>query len=1433
MEPSKENRKKNKKFNLKVIKKALKLAIIFFITLLLLSLFFTNYTNKIVGGLVEELINYNTKGKYQISYKSLEYNFFSRVLTLTDLSFEYDSLAALDEEALIANNQNVFKSDIPFLYVDMENIWSIYIKKEMNVKGLRLHDPQIVIKSYSQNNGIEWQNDAGSLYNLISDQLQVFKINNLEVKNGGFLFEKNVGKKRKYAINDVSFKIENFLLDSEADENREKFFYTDDIDIEFVNQEIFLKDSVHSIFFKRLLLSTTESEIFVDSLVLQPRGDLSEDRKSDAFNVYIPEIAIKQINFKSAYNNGLLKMGDLNIDYPDIKIFDRPKTSKKQDTLKSSFSKLALDYFNNIEIDTFNLTNASFSYSFKSQFKTQGFSLDSFNVKLTQFKLDSSQINNAQRPIYYDKIDFSIKDYTYNLPDSIHTLSFSMLTGSTDKRIVQLENLRIEPRTNVDVLKLLSKNKKNKTFNIYVPQASLSRVNGHEFMNTDTLIVEKSVLYSPQINITKYPDIKADHRQAPDINNLYPFVTDFLEAVYLYNVQLQKGHFSLVEKKSKLQPIVTLTDFNIELSNVELDSNAQHKNKLLSAEDLTVNSKKTIVEIPTKNITSSFNEFEYSTVSKNFVINNFQLDRLDHLNDTIFDESIAAKELVLNGLNINGLINKEKQTIDLLVINEPIITYHFNKYEQNKKKDTATEKGFQTPDIEKLLINNGSVDFKIGNHQSVKANNVFLELNELKSDSTNINPLDLIDYDLRANNLLYYDDSTNNTYSVQSVRYNLLDTCLTLRDIQINHQEKGANALKIDMSMPEFALFQWKPSEVFSRKKFVTDKIEFKNPILHITLPKDRDKTSTPKTETKKQLLKFIDASHIEVINGTVTIKKEIENDSLYFRTSDVNLSISDLYIDSARNAKTFLFSDNVVSSMEDVTITFLNSPDSIYIRNIENASKEKSFSLDDIYINKYQENQPDIQNEIRIGKAYFEDFEFDKLKDKDFRVGRLLLYRPNLDLVISSSDKKKSDISEVINLKAFTPDTSRIKEFIMDKIEVRQGKVNLDLPDSIYPRNIAIDDIEMNFSGFDLRRTGQSRIFNSDDINLKFSGFQYHLPDSLNLLAFSEGFFSLADSSFTLRDVLLDPKEEKYEYGHIVGDQTDYLKINMHEFSAIGIDIYDLLVHNKVGVKMVKIDGLDIFSFRDKRIPRITEKEKHLPQKYLLDLKTPVFIDSIKVTDSQVMYEEFGKESLRPGSVDFKKLNATLKNVTNIDKYIQANPHCTLMANSLLMNEGNLDLYVQFNLKEKKYPFYISAKLEPMDLTTFNRMLEPNAFVTIKKGENDLLTMSANANEELAIGEMTFEYDNLKVSLVNKNTFENKGMGPVIGSFFANTFIINKNNPRLLITKEGTIYFERNKYRSIFNYWSKIFFSGVVSSIGAKSNKKEIKKYEKMKGLE
>jgi hypothetical protein len=61
------------------------------------------------------------------------------------------------------------------------------------------------------------------------------------------------------------------------------------------------------------------------------------------------------------------------------------------------------------------------------------------------------------------------------------------------------------------------------------------------------------------------------------------------------------------------------------------------------------------------------------------------------------------------------------------------------------------------------------------------------------------------------------------------------------------------------------------------------------------------------------------------------------------------------------------------------------------------------------------------------------------------------------------------------------------------------------------------------------------------------------------------------------------------------------------------------------------------------------------------------------------------------------------------------------------------------------------------------------------------------------------------------------------IESWAANLFVQSNN-----VKKTGTVFTQRVRERSVFNYWIKIVLSGAMTNTGIKKNTKQEKKYKK-----
>ena len=214
----------------------------------------------------------------------------------------------------------------------------------------------------------------------------------------------------------------------------------------------------------------------------------------------------------------------------------------------------------------------------------------------------------------------------------------------------------------------------------------------------------------------------------------------------------------------------------------------------------------------------------------------------------------------------------------------------------------------------------------------------------------------------------------------------------------------------------------------------------------------------------------------------------------------------------------------------------------------------------------------------------------------------------------------------------------------------------------------------------------------------------------------------------------------------------------------------------------------------------------------------TPIKLNRGAQSEYFKEFMEEESEELKPLFVDYKK-------------EIQAKVLKNGIEMSFIVNKTNdlFNLNVIFDMGNDNNPFKFDAHLSSMSATDFNSLLEALAFVSVESGTIKDLSMQAEGDMLYATGNMKFLYNDLKVSTINKKNLKTKGMGKVMKTFFANAFVVKKNNPAFkLFPRDGAMYYERDPQKIIIDYVTKTALSGVVSSIGARNARKDIKKIQK-----
>jgi hypothetical protein len=170
------------------------------------------------------------------------------------------------------------------------------------------------------------------------------------------------------------------------------------------------------------------------------------------------------------------------------------------------------------------------------------------------------------------------------------------------------------------------------------------------------------------------------------------------------------------------------------------------------------------------------------------------------------------------------------------------------------------------------------------------------------------------------------------------------------------------------------------------------------------------------------------------------------------------------------------------------------------------------------------------------------------------------------------------------------------------------------------------------------------------------------------------------------------------------------------------------------------------------------------------------------------------------------------------------------LQAKGRLNEKAGFTTKVNFPIPSAKSEFHFMGHVGELDLTALNEMLIPLGAIEVRSGFNEEVNINFRGNDEYAEGLMEFRYNNLKIDMLDRKTYQSKGFGNNLKTIFANSFVVSSKNPRWFKLQQGNIFFERIESRSIFNFWAKSLLSGTVSSIGINKSKEEAKAYYKEK---
>ncbi|RAW01400.1 AsmA family protein [Pseudochryseolinea flava] len=361
-------------------------------------------------------------------------------------------------------------------------------------------------------------------------------------------------------------------------------------------------------------------------------------------------------------------------------------------------------------------------------------------------------------------------------------------------------------------------------------------------------------------------------------------------------------------------------------------------------------------------------------------------------------------------------------------------------------------------------------------------------------------------------------------------------------------------------------------------------------------------------------------------------------------------------------------------------------------------------------------------------------------------------------------------------------------------------------LKDSVSQDTIAHVKSDFFVEHLGLERVNDSLAWRQSSVHIQ--GFAFDLPKERYAFSVKDVRLDLEKHTFEVDTFKMTPKLTRKQFMRENGKEIDYIKAVIPYIKVSG---FSLRGNPGIAVDIRKIrTQLFMEVYRDKRLPFIKDKRTTLPSNFVQRLPFDLNIDTLRLDEGLVSYEEFPEKGDSSGAVFFDKLQATVIGISNT----KAPDKQTVMhAKSKFMGKGELSVDFTFPADTTK-PYTAKGSLKNFPMVKLNDMLGPAAKVRVESGTMTNLKFNFKYNVYRSDGNVELNYEDLRIISLRQNSKKEIKVS-MIKTLLLNTFILKKDAQEddKDDSKTGTILFYRDQKRSIFNYWWKSIFSGIKSA--------------------
>ncbi|MEX2591821.1 MAG: hypothetical protein WD426_03540 [Anditalea sp.] len=1433
-----------KKINIRKLKsgqrKTIRVLGIFFFTLLFLHIGLYFGSDLLLRNYLQREVEKMSGGKYEIDFDRFNLSILER-----GFYFQGFTLNPIDESAVGSQAQPFYKVTIP--EIGVKNLSYNFSEDILIVGDLNFSQPGV--QSRQDKALLEEQRISPlelleiEIRKSMGEGLNNIIVNNLFIEDADLLLE-NFISQRSITAENTNLYVKDIQLFAQSDVATP--FNAQGFELDLQNFEMFLSDSVHTVKATSVNISSLDRFIKVEKVSIQPDFNKSADIY---YEINLDDLELSDADIDQMFYTSDVSIGTLMLNNPEFSLFSGLTAINDSDPANGLYP-LIEDILASISIEDLTIVNGKYLQRGIEDANKNRIEAEEINFKMDRVYIGPDESKREDQFFYAQDAEVDISNVKVALADGVHWISGDRVHLSSFEDRISVKDVRVIP--------IFEEGKEPDItlFEVEVPFISFGNANLKKIYNENILDIDEMMISSPVVLLK---DLKANQNIAAR-STLQELTKDYLKAIYIKRLEMTEGKLVLDNNLRIRQDSLSFGKISFVLEDFRLDEQVESDEsaKIFLAEELQLEIEDYALKLSDNLHLFTAKKILINTKEEFIGIEGFRL-KPQHPNNiqntlnrysktTILD--IEVPNFYARGVDISEAYFNEKLFISEINVPSPIIKLQIQGSQEVADEENKVDRRdilnlltsyFSVVKVDAVNVEEGALVFENYGKDKIQTfaeNDVSIGITDFYVDEY-IDPLDsrvlfAEELDIRLNNYVF--NIAEGKYSIvaDGISFNSALEEINTFNVRLRPSSTLDAKAVIQADIPNMTIKGVDLEAFLFENTLSLSKLKLSGADVKLSLNrriKEGESASGIPRRWERNLPKTIEIIKIDTVeaeNAKFNVAYREDERNVELINSGVNLSFYGFLLDSAKLVEGDIaaFFSNMSMEIDKFSLSLRDSIHTINFSKVGLNTKGDEIIFDDFTITPKnfigKKGFPVIDAKIPLVSLKTQSLT-SLQSTGDFLIKELLLSKPEIILYLDQDEAVQLDEDQEEQVVQTVIENLNVENF-----EINEGSLILrekgDAKEVNSFKNLSMILNDLNFDLSSPESLGKKFYLNKN-FQFELRDYEVKLPDSLNILKI--GLALLSKDFLKLEDVSLFPRYGDYQYTRKVGFQADVAQVHIPEMVFEDINVEKLLGEKILEAGTVRLNDVTVDVFRDKRHELQPEINRGMPQELMMKALVEIKLDSLIVRNGKVVYREFPEKGMIPGELSFTGLNAMMSPF-----YVSKDPEdypvtsSNLEAEALLNGEAPMSLRGELFFYEP-FPIHIVAEVEEFELSLLNSIVETNAFSTIRRGVVRGGKWQFVADENVAQGNMTLRYNDLKLRLLEERTLERGRGRKNVLTFVINNLAVRSNNPRKIFNRlvKSPIYQERDKGRFIFNYLWKSTLSGVKGSVGLgqpKAPKKE-----------